>query len=134
MEDRRFRIDPAKVVHETVDGETILIHLDTGNYYSLTGVGADVWRLAVAGHSAAEIASALAAAYDDGAEVIGAAVGGLVADLEAERLLEPADVVPVPPPVLAPNGAGPFVAPVLERYEDMQEYLLVDPIHEIEAT
>ena len=43
------RINAPHVVHETIDGETILIHLGTGAYYSLEGVGAHVWGLAVAG-------------------------------------------------------------------------------------
>ena len=35
-------------MHETMDGETILIHLETGAYYSLDGAGADTWELLAA--------------------------------------------------------------------------------------
>ena len=38
-------VNSPHVVHETIDGETIIIHLGTGTYYSLDGVGADIWAL-----------------------------------------------------------------------------------------
>jgi len=59
----------------------------------------------------------------------------LADELRGETLLEQlADEVGVPPDdeVAAPASDGPFVAPVLERYEDMQDFLLVDPIHEVD--
>ena len=35
-----------QVLHESIDGEVIAIDLATGNYYSLRGSGADIWRIA----------------------------------------------------------------------------------------
>jgi hypothetical protein len=32
------------------------------------------------------------------------------------------------------QGELPFVAPVLDKYTDMQELLLLDPIHEVDAS
>jgi hypothetical protein len=46
---RGFAVDPRRVVHETIDGETILIALETGVYYSLSGSGPEVWDLVLAG-------------------------------------------------------------------------------------
>ena len=34
-------------------------------------------------------------------------------------------------PVDEPVGRTPFVDPALEKYTDMQDFLLVDPIHEV---
>ena len=50
---RRFRVDSRRVVHETIDGETILIDLQSGNYYSLGGCGSSVWDLLTRGEVAA---------------------------------------------------------------------------------
>ena len=33
----RLRINTPKIVHETIDGETVILNLDNGNYYSLVG-------------------------------------------------------------------------------------------------
>jgi len=43
MEPARFRVNSPTVVSETVDGEVIMIHLDTGNYYSLRSTGSLIW-------------------------------------------------------------------------------------------
>ena len=39
-----FRINNPKVIHETIDGETVIVNLDSGNYYSLDATGADIWE------------------------------------------------------------------------------------------
>jgi hypothetical protein len=39
----QLRINSPTVIHETIDGETVIVNLDSGNYYSLERVGADIW-------------------------------------------------------------------------------------------
>lgn len=41
----QFRINAPTVISETIDGEAIIINLDTGAYYSLRETGAAVWQL-----------------------------------------------------------------------------------------
>ena len=125
----RFRVDPDKVVHETIEGEAILIHLDNGYYYSLDGAGAEIWGLLAESRSVDETAGALARAYDS--DEVATEVRRIADELVAENLLEQTDIAPA----AALNGDGPaerraFTAPVLKKYEDMQDFLLVDPIHE----
>ncbi len=125
----RFRVDPDKVVHETIEGEAILIHLDNGYYYSLDGAGAEIWGLLAESRSVDETAEALAREYDS--DEVAGEVRRIADELVAENLLEPTDVAPA----TALNGDGPgerraFTTPVLKKYEDMQDFLLVDPIHE----
>ena len=50
-----YGVNPKKVVHQTIDGEAIIIHFDTGIYYSLAGAGAEIWALLAAGQSIDEI-------------------------------------------------------------------------------
>ena len=116
-------VDPASVVHETLDGETILIHLATGAYFSLTGSGPLVWDHLVAGvpvgGTVAAVAGDDAAAQDE----VRAFVGRLV----EESLLVDGDAAQ---PAIPPQGAGAYETPVLARYDDMEYLLLLDPIHE----
>ena len=131
-------IDHQNVVHETIDGEAILVHLDTGSYYSLDGSGAHVWALIEGGCSAERIVDRLEEAYEAPREDIASAVQLLVTQLIEERLLVPAEGNGRPAPGAMPsqNGAAeraPFSAPVLRKYTDMQELLVVDPIHEVDA-
>lgn len=121
------------VVHETIDGETILIHMGTGTYYSIEGAGSDVWNLAAAGHAEPRIAERIAERYGADTDVVMHCVEQLTAELAEEDLL-----------ISAPSGAeeavelpalvgAAFVAPVLHRYTDMQEFMLVDPLHDVDV-
>jgi hypothetical protein len=128
-----YRCDPQKVVHETIDGEVILIQLETGNYYSLGGSGAEIWALLRQGGSPEELAERLHPSFDAPSGQIEEAVERLTSELVAEGLLEQGGDGPTV--AIAPNGEVrervPFVEPVLEKYTDMQDFLLVDPIHEV---
>jgi Coenzyme PQQ synthesis protein D (PqqD) len=125
-------------MHETIEGEVILIALDTGTYYSLRETGAEVWAGIQRGASGAEIADDLAQAYDGSREEIAAAVADLLGQLEAERLIEEgeaegADETPRLAVAEARDGRAAFHAPVLEKHTDMQDLILLDPVHEVDA-
>ncbi|HEX5852079.1 MAG TPA: PqqD family protein [Solirubrobacteraceae bacterium] len=133
---RVFSINNPHVVHETIDGETILIHLGTGTYYSLDGVAAEVWGLLVAGASDSETRTRIQARYDADPALVGESVGSLVEQLLQEDLLThhaSDSETPRAAHDAVVSAAGPFVAPVLHKYTDMQEFMLVDPLHDVEA-
>jgi hypothetical protein len=120
------------VVHETIDGEVVLIQLETGNYYTLGGSGPEIWALLGRQHAPAETADRLRSRFDAPAGEIEEAVERLVAELTEEDLLDADDGATAPGD--HEDGAGergPFVEPVLQKYTDMQDFLLVDPIHEV---
>ena len=129
----RFRPHPG-VVHETIEDEVILIQIDTGLYYSLTGSGAPTWALLHAGHALDDVAGALHAIYDAPPPALRGAVAELAERLAAESLLEaaPPDLPEPAPPAMVNGERREFHPPVLERYDDMQDFLLIDPIHEVD--
>ena len=125
-------VDAAHVVHETIDGEAILIHLGTGTYYSLDGVGAEVWESLADGVSGEVVLEAGRERYDGDPGEIQRGLAGLLEKLFREGLLiegEAPTEVKVP---ALPAGRVPFVAPVLHAYTDMQEFMLVDPLREVD--
>jgi Coenzyme PQQ synthesis protein D (PqqD) len=140
---RSFTINNPHVVHETIDGETILIHLGSGTYYSLDGVAAEAWGMLISGVSDSELLGIIEARYEAEAGQVRESVGSLVDEMLQEGLLIPAPAAaPSAPTAVAPATAvpvegsrpgGPFVAPVLHKYTDMQEFMLVDPIHDVDA-
>ncbi len=131
-----YRVREPDVVHETIDGETVIVNLSTGNYYSLQGVGADVWALMVAGAPAHHIAAGIGQRYEGDRAQIEAGVGGLLARLVAEGLIIPGESLNSEPAALgATDGVRPpFTVPVLEAHQDMQDLLLLDPIHDVDET
>jgi Coenzyme PQQ synthesis protein D (PqqD) len=147
MPDEQLTLNVAQVVHETIDGETILIHLGSGAYYSLAGCGAEVWELLAAGAGVEEVVSSTQTRYDADPEHVAQPVRALIDQLLAEELiLESSSTVssqvqPSSETTTTSSPAGeeehkttraPFVAPVLHKYTDMQQFMLVDPLHDVE--
>ncbi len=120
-------------MHETIDGEVIVIDLATGTYFSLQGGAADVWALIAAGNSTSEMISALAAAYREDAASIESVLEPFLSELQAESLVT---VSPNDdgrrPGVPDLKATGPFAAR-LEKHTDMTELILLDPVHDVDS-
>ena len=132
----RLGIDPVQVVHETIDGEVIIIQLERGNYFSLSGSGARLWALLISGHTPAEAAVLLGEHYGMPPSEMERWVGELVQELVEEGLIAPGgDGAPAAGPqngaVLGDAPVGEFAPSKLEKYTDMQDHLLIDPIHDV---
>jgi PqqD family protein of HPr-rel-A system len=133
LSESRFRIGP-EIVHETVDGEVIAIDLADGSYYSLAGSGPAIWELLAHGAGEAEIAAALAGRFDAEEAEIAAAVSALLTQLRERGLIVSEAGTAPPPPTSGSSGEkSRFEAPRLERYNDMKDYFLLDPIHEVDT-
>ncbi len=128
----RLVVNQSHVVHETIDGEAILIHLGTGTYYSLDGAGAEVWGLLAAGADEDALLAAAQQRYEADATEIERALSTLVAELVREELLIEIESAPSADSAGLPEGRIPFIPPVLHVYTDMQEFMLVDPLHEVD--
>jgi hypothetical protein len=133
----RLRVNSPNVIYETIEGEVILIDLKTGTYYSLRDSGAAVWQAIEQGAGEDGIAAALGSRYDADEGEIRDAVRRLLGELEREGLVRADDgeAAPAATPSGSDNGAGqlPFAAPVLEKHTDMQDLILLDPVHEVGA-
>lgn len=127
---QRFRIGP-EIVHEAVDGEVIAIDLDSGSYYSLAGSGPAIWSLLAGGAGEEEICAGLTARFG-AAETIAADVAGFLAQLRENGLVVDADDGSGAVPPLDDDGAA-YEPPRFERYTDMKDYFLLDPIHEVDT-
>ena len=123
-----FQPIPRRTVHELIDGEVILIQFDRGYYFSLRGSGAAIWELIVAGASVKQIGAAL---EDAGAgDAAAGELGALIDQLLENDLIEAADSEPPSNPPVLPDGFS-YQRPTLERYDDMKDFLMLDPIHEV---
>ncbi len=109
-------IPTARVISEVLDGEAIIIDSMSGAYYTLDADGTAVWgRLAAGATTAAELSDASGLGLARVNEVVSELVtaGLIVADGE----IAPAD------------GSS---ASALTKYTDMEELLLLDPIHDVD--
>lgn len=129
-----FRLPGTHIVAESVDGEALIINLDTGSYYSAEGIADAIWSLLSGGVSVEEATARLEEAWEAEAGVIGASVRRLAAEFAAEGLLVPAtnggEVTDTT--VASSSGRVTFAPPELRKYTDMQELLVLDPVHEVD--
>lgn len=136
MSIEHFRANTPHIIHEVIEGEAILVNLESGAYYSTTQAGAAVWDAITQGLSVNETVALLADQYEGEPQAIRAGVSALVSELEQEGLILPSDsslthdAAQTPSP---PRSDKPlFVAPVLRKYTDMADLLLLDPIHDVD--
>jgi hypothetical protein len=119
------------VIHETVDGETIVVNLDTGSYYDLNELGSCIFASLAGGSTTGEVAALMAATYGRDEAEAGRSVEAFVDLLVGEELLAPLPEAngaqPAPPAALPAT----YAEPVLNKHTDMEELLLLDPVHEV---
>ena len=132
--DQYFECNDPNVIFERFDDETILVNLDSGRYYSLDPVGVVVWELINHPLTVGDLLDKLKAHYDAEAAHIETSIREFMALLEAEELIRPRRETP--PADIDDDKAMPqgrtFVPPVLAKYEDMAEMLLLDPVHDVD--
>jgi hypothetical protein len=107
------------VLDETFDGEAVLVNLETGRYYALDAAASRWWSALGVGVSFEVLEAALP---DAGV----AELAAFVARLDAEQLVRLEGELP---------SAGPVAAeaiPQLQVFNDMEDLLRLDPIHDIE--
>lgn len=131
MTQARYSIDTTAVIHELLDGEVIVAHLGTGVYYSLREVAVPFWQLLVAGVSTDQVVADVAQHYGVAPAGVAADLQELLAQLQADELLvEKADKGELA--TLEVFWPTTYQAPLFERYEEMKDLLLLDPIHEVD--
>ncbi|BBK34676.1 coenzyme PQQ synthesis protein D (PqqD) [Stella humosa] len=120
------------IVHETLDGEAVIINLKSGTYYSLQGVGAVLWQQIVDSTTVAELRRRIADEAALPADTAAAAIDTFVAGLLGEDLAL-ADPVPAGKP--APSTQLPADLTqllTLQSFTDVQELLALDPVHDVD--
>jgi Coenzyme PQQ synthesis protein D (PqqD) len=133
-QERTYECNSPDVVFENFGDETVIINLRTGHYYSLDPVGMALWDLISRSVPIGEVAERAAARYKGDAGVIAASVDEFTSRLAAEGLIRLAPPGRDAAGIARPAELGepsPFTSPVVSRYEDMAEMLLLDPIHDV---
>lgn len=137
-----LRVNTPNIVGEIIDGEAVIMDLTLGHYYSTSGSGAAIWAGIAAGLGRSQIAAKLATRFNADRNVLAGTVDSFVSELIEHGLVVDGSTTTAPDAVaVAASESDPvagtleaFVAPVLNTYSDMEELLLLDPIHDVDAT
>lgn len=139
---RLYKVRENEVVSQVIDDEAIIINMNTGCYYSLDKTGAEIWNCIGQISTVAEIVGMLECRYDCGEADVATKVEKLLGELEAEQLIE--QLQGEHPGNLSQMAHQPasqddtektraiFEEPRFEKHSDMRDFLLVDPIHQVD--
>ena len=131
-----MRLEPnePRVVAEVIDGEVVAIDLKSGCYYSLRGSAAATWGCLAMGCSLEETVTELGARFNAPDGELAAETSRLRQELIDEKLLRArhgdAEQLALEEP--PSEGLRPFESPELEKFTDMEDLLLLDPIHDVD--
>ncbi len=81
-----YRI-PQHVLHSTLDDESVLLNLHSGEYYSLNESGSIIWNLLSNGHDQNEIIKELLGRFDIPLDTLEQDFNDIVEDLKTNGLL-----------------------------------------------
>jgi len=121
---------------EAFDDETIIIHFDTGNYYSLDSFSTIVWKAIENRVDITSMPAMLSACFENASsDELHTLLDQLVAELLHEDLIrlgmsDSSGTVVLPPVNIC--GELPKDAGCLTKFDDLQELLLLDPIHDVD--
>ena len=116
-----YQVAGPAIIFKDFGEEFVVANLDSGLFYSLNGFAGYLWREMSAGRVCSDIVAPYGSAEADD-------IREFVATLVSERLIRPADDVRAPADPAPPR---PFSTPTLERFDDLQGLLMIDPIHEV---
>jgi len=138
---QRYRPNTPKISHETIEGDVIVINFENGNYYSLNGTAANIWHFVTNKAALNEIVTNLEERYQPGQTPVQEAVYQFIGELEKEELIctsddgESCDDKPQLPWSDSTSSTDlSFDSPEIEKFTDVQDLLLLDPIHSVDET
>ena len=107
----------------------------------MNGVAAAIWAFVEKGAYIDQLVDGMANKYTGNREEIASSVETFLMTLSSEGLVIktdgdiPSELTQDPLPVAARSADKlPFEPPVLNRYTDMQDLILLDPVHEVDDT
>lgn len=131
-----FKLPGRQVVHEKIDDETIIVHLQNGYYYSLTDTGALIWDWMIEGRNVSEILQSANSHFDASEADLKQAILSFIDQLQEEQLVVGNAAAPRNAEI-APDQEQQrfsFEPPQLVKFTNLEGILDLDPVHEVDET
>ncbi len=134
----KYKINAPHIVHDTIDGETILVNLKNGNYYSFDKSGVVIWEVITQNGTINELIKIIIDIFNKPKGKIENVITKFIEKLISENILivdndeiaEPFNLNTEEIKLKYKDIISNFEDPVLHVYADMQDMLLLDPIHD----
>jgi hypothetical protein len=131
-------IDRVRIHYERFEDETVIINVESGFYYSLSESGSEVLRLIDNGYTPEMVIIGLFGNSEE-ANLHTPQIIQFIEDLIREGILIHSDnqvvnhqSTNIPDPVYSSSEV--FRPPLLEKYDEVRDLLLIDPIHMVDQS
>lgn len=126
-----YTIRQPKIVYEILNFEVIVIDFNTGDYYVLTHAAKQIWQLIEQHMSHDQMVEILSLYYQKEASVLAGDLQQFIDQLLEKGLIELKEIEEQRDPILIHSHEKEYFLPRLHAYTDVQNLLLLDPIHEV---
>ncbi len=132
MAERVWQVQTDHVMAEVLEGEAVIIDMASGRYHAASGVGATIWEAVTAGQPFDGILTDVRRRHSEVPADAAGHVERFLTELVDAGLVTVSEVENA----AAPRGATgtaptPWKPPSLETHNDLQDLLLLDPVHEV---
>ena len=133
-----LRLNRPQVASQVIDGEAVIIHFETGSYYSTGGVGSVIVDLVTRHASHDEIVAQIVRRSGAARDEVDSAIAQFLEELKDEQLVAEVDAGAAEDDAaedaIVSDGTLEFAPPCLHKYTDLQDLLLIDPIHDTDES
>ena len=129
-----YRIPRPRIVYEVLNTEVISIDFNTGNYYALVHVAKQIWQMIEQSFFFDQIVRLLADHFHLELDTVRLDVAPFIEELLKEGLIEVSESensCGSADSIFAAAVGWEYDVPKLQTYTDVQNLLLLDPIHEV---
>jgi hypothetical protein len=129
----RFCIYDKNIISDVFGEEVVLVNLESGMYFSLRNSATQVWIRLQNNYSVNETIGDLAVLFEVNYEELARQVYDFIQQLIDKQLIKLSDTTERQ--LIAPNQHQEkliFTPFVLEVFSDMQEIILLDPVHDVD--
>jgi hypothetical protein len=127
LSDNRYTISAPDVVSEDFNGQTVILNLSDGRYFSLGGIASSVWNALLAGHTPQVIFESIRKYRPDLSDEAARFVDRLF-ELKLIRLDEGGEAGNAGAISETWNGDTPKI----DVFDDLAELIFADPIHDVD--
>jgi len=131
----RYRANTPRIVDETIDGETLIIDMVTGTYFSCAGPSTLAWTALCRGATADETAQLICSTYGIAASDAKRDAEQFLAMLVGDELLvlreEDADSASVIEEAELDSCGGGYELLHIDKYTGLADLILLDPVHDV---
>jgi hypothetical protein len=133
MLNKMYKINESKAISETIDGETIIINLETGYYYSVNNTATIIWNEIKENRSIRSISQHFLNHYEVDTDTAEKSIAEIISFFLKDDLILELDSNGSPYFQEQKTGMmkQKFIMPRIERYDDMARALRSDPVHDV---